>query len=120
MKPQDAPSPLPDVDQLPQLSAETSFLYKPIAPIYEVWLGPNGFIVGGWVKKIEIPYANVTEVIEARWRSPEQITLVLNTPCEFGPRIRFMPARRLFPWFSSHPTYLQLVELIRQRNLPAE
>lgn len=89
-----------------------------IGPIREVWLGPNGFIVGSWVKKIEVPFSNVATVISVRWLNPERITLVLKTPGKFGARIHFLPTQRLFPFFSPHPTYLQIVDLLRQRNGP--
>lgn len=74
-----------------------------VGTIREVRLGPHGLSVGGWIKKIKIPYANIAHVTATRWLNPERITLVFKTPANSAPTSIFFRARACFRFFPRIP-----------------
>jgi hypothetical protein len=64
--------------------------------------------ISNYRRQIVVPLADVDEVTENRWVNVHPVTIQFVRRTDFGFRIVFMPKRRPFALFSSHPVVAEL------------
>ena len=64
--------------------------------------------ISNYRREIVVPLSDVDEVTENRWVNVHPVTIQFIRRTDFGHRIVFMPKRRPFALFSSHPIVAEL------------
>lgn len=83
-----------DANRLKTVSVDDKFLYA-----------------SNYLKEIAIPLSDISDVTENFWLNTHPVTIHLKSPSEFGHKIVFLPTRRVFALFSSHPVVAELKRL---------
>lgn len=63
-----------------------------------------------YTKEISVPLSEIRDVTQNRWLTGEMVTIHLESPSEFGCKIRFFPKSRFFS-FGEHPVVRELKAL---------
>jgi hypothetical protein len=85
-----------DANRLKTVSVDDKFLYA-----------------SNYLKEIAIPLSDIYDVTENFWLNTHPVTIHLKSPSEFGNKIVFLPKRRVFALFSSHPVVAELKQLAK-------
>jgi len=97
------------------LTAATALLLRDASRLKWVSVDENFIYASGWRKKIRIPLSAVESVDVSYMRNPKRITLLLNSPTEFGRKIVFLPQQQR--WFESmregHPLAEELKAMVQ-------
>ena len=96
-----------------------AFTYWSCAPLKEVSVDDNFLYVSNYLKEFAIPLSEICDVTENVWINIHPVTIHLKSPSEFGNKIVFMPKRRMFALFGSHPVVSELKELARVKSITA-
>jgi len=83
--------------------AGTVFIGRTCIPLKRVRMDDKALYISNYSTEIVVPLANVAEVTENRWLNIHPVTITFHSDTEFGPRVVFMPKRRWFAFWSSHP-----------------
>ena len=79
-----------------------------------VALSEDALHISNHRREIVVPLRDVERVTENRWESIHPVTIHLRSDTEFGSRIVFMPHRRWFAWWTSHPVVAELREAVER------
>lgn len=92
-----------DAKRLKTVSVDDKFLYA-----------------SNYLKEIAIPLSDIYDVTENFWLNTHPVTIHLKSPSEFGDKIVFLPSRRVFALFSSHPVVFELKRLAKSAGATTE
>jgi len=74
-------------------------------PLKRVVAVDDGLIIDNFSQKVKVPYSDIEEVSDYKWRSPRETTIFLKRPCRFGTRIVFLASMDDLHWpWKDHPT----------------
>lgn len=97
----------------------TALFYWSCIPLKRVELDDSALYVSNYRTDITVPLRDVESITENRWINVHPVTIHLVRDTEFGSRIVFMPTRRWFAFFSSHPIVAELrAAVARSRGEP--
>jgi hypothetical protein len=105
----DSPPP-PDMKWifLAGLIAGTVLIYWWGVRLMRVAMTDSELRISNYRREIVVPLSDVDEVTENRWVNVHPVTVQFVRRTDFGHRIVFMPKRRPFPLFASHPIVAEL------------
>lgn len=106
-----APSPQEKWQFMATWIAGTAFILWGCAGLKRVRLDATHLYVSNFRKEISVPLGNLVSVTENRWINIHPVTVHFRVPTEFGQTITFMPAARLFGFWSSDPVVAELKKL---------
>lgn len=85
-----------------------AFFYWTCIPLKRVEMDDTALYVSNYRTDITVPLRDVEEITENRWINIHPVTIHFYHDTEFGTSIVFMPKRRWFAFFSSHPIVAEL------------
>src|SRR5437763_1143410 len=84
------------------------FMYWWCGRLMRVVMTDRELRISNYRREIIVPLSDVDEVTENRWVNIHPVTVQFIRRTDFGHRIVFMPKRRPFGFFSSHPIVAEL------------
>lgn len=94
--------------------AGTVFIRRTCIPLKRVRMDEKTLYISNYSREIVVPLANVAEVTENRWLNIHPVTITFHSDTDFGPRVVFMPTRRWFAFWSSHPVVDEIRAAVRR------
>jgi hypothetical protein len=86
-------------------------------PLKRVIAGDDGLSIDNFLRKIHVPYSQITDVEQSKWINTSITTVSLATDTPFGQKVAFMPyARFTLAVWRDHPA----VTLLRERVVVAK
>jgi hypothetical protein len=73
-----------------------------------VRMDDTSLYVSNYLREIQVPLRQVADVTENRWVNIHPVTIQFRSATEFGERVVFMPKRRLFGFWRSHPVVAEI------------
>jgi len=86
----------------------TFFIYRSCMRLKRVAIDDTSLYVSNYRTEIVVPLRDIERVTENRWENIHPVTIHLHSDTEFGNQIVFMPHRRWWAWWSSHPVVAEL------------
>lgn len=105
--------PPPKFTFLAMLIAVTVFFYFTVMKFQKVSVDERFLYVSNFLKEIEIPLSEISDVTEIVWIRGHPVTIHLETPTAFGRKITFMPNSQGFKFFRPHPVVAELKALAK-------
>lgn len=90
------------------LIAGTVLIYWCGVRLMRVVMTDSALRISNYRREIVVPLSDVDEVTENRWVNVHPVTVQFIRRTDFGHRVVFMPKRRPFALFSSHPIVAEL------------
>jgi len=90
------------------------FIYRSCIRLERVAIDDTSLYVSNYRTEIVVPLRDVERVTENRWENIHPVTIHMRSDTEFGSRIVFMPHRRWFAWWTSHPVVAELREAVER------
>ena len=86
----------------------TFFIWWSCVRLKRIRMDARALYISNYSTEIVVPLVNGAEVAENRWLNIHPVTIRFYADSEFGSQVTFMPKRRWFAFWSSHPVVTQI------------
>ena len=83
-------------------------------PLKSIKIEGSDLVISNYIRTIRVPTKLISNVTESVMINTHPVWIHFQKPTEFGSKVMFMPAVRMFAFFSSHPVVAELKTLAKQ------